>query len=279
MMRPKSTIAVLCLVATFTIPLVNGCHNAEHQQQRRRRRSESDLPDNSVRVYFRECLNRITVTDGWYWRSVVDYVVKYSDWYRGANTEQCYGVNDNIQCWTNAIQDFLVGGSTSLTPVESCIVSFGDFSETFLTSLTDATEDELEVLAQVSLKNHYGSAADMYASGGHADTSSSCPIRNPHEYNNCMVETLSGTKDTFDVYDYDSVINFMQQESTCESNCQCTSIYSRSSDIVRYYTNKGISCDQCWPTKLAGTFTRDSKLTTVYSAMLRCSSLVSEYYK
>uniref|UniRef100_H2YFU9 Uncharacterized protein n=1 Tax=Ciona savignyi TaxID=51511 RepID=H2YFU9_CIOSA len=59
--------------------------------------------------------------------------------------------------------------------------------------------------------------------------------------------------------DIDSVVDFIQEDVIC-TNCNCTTLSQNLGVLEEFEFDSGLSCGQCWSTKLASLTRNDSEI-------------------
>lgn len=115
---------------------VEACHNAQHTAPtpgmdisgRKRRnvgcvKCTADV-DERLSLFFTGCMERKHPGEFSSWRSVVDFVIRDTNWYHATNNDFCSGRKDSTKCWQRRVQYMLQYGSILVNGTKECIGEF-----------------------------------------------------------------------------------------------------------------------------------------------------------
>ncbi|XP_039256104.2 uncharacterized protein LOC120332849 [Styela clava] len=122
-MASKRNSLVLCALLYASFITADGCQGGS-----RRKRSVAEAPEvnSELSDFFTTCLHPIVSLLFPSTRSVVDFSIRDTIWYREVESNLCTGSADVHECWIGAVLFLIDTGSVLYEPTKQCICDWAD---------------------------------------------------------------------------------------------------------------------------------------------------------
>nr|XP_039260119.1 uncharacterized protein LOC120336495 isoform X1 [Styela clava] len=236
------SIVVVCYLIFFSINNMisypaEGCHHGLH---RKKREAGSAL---TVQEFFPGCMRNLSADiprfENRSWEGSVAFTLFHSTWYEVIGNETCIDAYDTIECWNENLPDYISNytdgvGKPALRLAQECVVEY--YNQFFGLNVT----------------------ITAFPTGSNEPNDSTCIAVNESYYKTELVADLNTTElESGDqtVNEIDDTVAFVIDDMICP-NCTCADLFANDEYVEEYEFESGISCGDCWTTRLA-TSTRE----------------------